>query len=77
MADFTPGTRLQLRERSFERALFRRGGGKESIGNGDVKSEAVFRFEAPWLLDQLPEILCRGDARCQKRSGNRELDHDE
>jgi hypothetical protein len=68
---------VKLRERSFERALFCRGGGKESIRNGDVKSEAVFRLEAPGLLDQLSEILCRGDARCQERGCNRELDDDE
>src|SRR5438552_1111667 len=68
---------LQLRERRFGRALFRRRGGKESIGNGDVKGQAVFRLETPWFLDQLPEILRRGNARCQERSSNRKLDHDE
>src|SRR5207248_11331824 len=59
---FHSGHYLQLRERSFEGALFRRGGGKESIGNGDVESDAAFRPEAPWLVDQLPEISSRADA---------------
>ena len=74
---FDSGQCLQLSERSFERALFRRGGGEESIGNSDIKGEAVFRLEAPWLVDELPEILRCGDARRQERSGNRELDHNE
>src|SRR5438874_6847524 len=39
---FDSGQSPQLRERSLERALLRRGGGKESIGNGDVKGEAAF-----------------------------------
>jgi len=54
---------LQLRERSFERVLFRRCRGEESIRNGDVEGEAIFRFEAPRLLDQLPKILRCGHAR--------------